>query len=685
MNEHSWHDPHIVRSGKSLLKALYITLGVFLFLFVIFHIGGALYVSSIETKSSNAFQAGITTDLAYLKEQGDAVAKGDLLREYLIARNSQKLIELTKKEIAARGIGLMGVADSEGVLLSRTFSVGNLGNNIFLVNPVGRIVAQGKSAESVEATVGFDPNQIFLNTGRPIMQGDRMIGALTANYLTDDAYAVRFRDTYLPHGVEVVFYNKNGGTYGNSFSDTETRKLLRSYFNSSSDWIRNGSSGSTISFTDNSLYFVKNIVFPGLEQSPGGALLFIPRKDLSVALNLTTALLTVCIFIFFALQYHIRSRGEERGWRYYAVLTSAAVPVLALAFIALQVNNIGYLKLGRIPYTLYNSTLRLQPEFGIYDVDFEQRFSIVVDTGDEAINSVQIGLLFDPSAVEVKALETASSTCSYIIENTIDATVGKAKLACVILKSNGERGSLQIANVVVVPRHPGTFTFSFDKEETKVLASDGLGTDVLRAAQSGSYRVENFDPTLFTNATTTTATTKRSFVVFSPTHPNQSRWYNSSVARFVWRGKSDAVYAYELDSSPNTIPSKVHTTQGFAVDIPLPGNGIFYFHLQLVSGGSTAHYRLQADRTPPSIVSMHLSEDKVVVGDVVRFSFEVQDSGSGIQQNYYVDLGNHLFLPTGPQLFIPFLEAGDQKIILRVYDDAGNYAEKSQIVHVEAK
>ncbi len=667
----------MIRAGKSLLRALYFALGVFLFLFVISHIGGALYVSHIATKATENFQAGIVQDLAYLKEQGDAVAKDDLLQKYVISQDSEKLIEITKKEISMWGIGLMGVTDSEGILLSRTKSVGNLGNNAFLTTPHGRTVDRKGQVESIEIS-GFSPSQLLMTTGRRIMQNGHIIGSLFANHLMDNFYATRFRDTYLSNGIEVVFYTKEFGVYGNSFSDSETSKLINSYFNSGSEWVQNGSSGKTISFNDGNFYLVENIIFPGLEKSPGGALLFIPRSDFSNLANIITALLTLLVFIIFALQHHLRSRGEERGWRYYALLFFISIPVFVLALFALHIQNIGYLKLGRIPYALYNSTLRIQPEFGIYDVDFEQRFSIVVDTGDESINAVRIELVFDPKAIEVKALETASPTCSYVIENTIDAVLGKANLSCVVLKSAGERGSLPIADIVVVPKRPGTFTLSFNKEETKVLASDGLGTDVLRMAQSGNYQVDNFDPNLFT-------TTTKSFVVFSPTHPNQSRWYNSSTARFVWRGKSDAVYAYAFDSSPDTIPSKAHTTKDSAVNVPIPGDGIFFFHLQLVSGGPVTHYRLQADATPPSIVSIHLSAEKIVEGDVVRFSFEAQDAGSGIQQNYYVDLGNHLFLPTGSQLFIPFLELGDQKVVLRVYDAAGNYSEKSQIIYVENK
>jgi hypothetical protein len=96
MNTHSWHDPHIVRAARSLLRALYISLGVFLVFFVIQHIGGALYISSIEKESVEAFHAGIARDLAHLKEQGDAIASSSLLQDYILSRNSEKLIELTK-------------------------------------------------------------------------------------------------------------------------------------------------------------------------------------------------------------------------------------------------------------------------------------------------------------------------------------------------------------------------------------------------------------------------------------------------------------------------------------------------------------------------------------------------------------------------------------------------------------
>ena len=56
-------------------------------------------------------------------------------------------------------------------------------------------------------------------------------------------------------------------------------------------------------------------------------------------------------------------------------------------------------------------------------------------------------------------------------------------------------------------------------------------------------------------------------------------------------------------------------------------------------------------------------------------------------RTHYIDLGDHLFLPVGSQMFIPFLEAGGTRRHnpLRVYDAAGNYSESSQVVHVASQ
>lgn len=680
---HSFFDSHMYRSMRSLARGIYSSAGFFLILFSLFHIGTSLYTSSLAEKSSIALQNGIEKELLNLKVQGDEIAANPNVIEYLLNNDREKLTEYIKKEEKSRSLGSIAVTNDAGTVVSRTRNLGVQGDNVFLTFPEGRAVAKGESVQSVAQSV-FNPTQIRLSTGRPIKKDGEMIGALFTNRLLDDSFAEYFRNTYLPPESEVLFYNKQYGIYGGSITDPEQRELVSSYFNSGSEWIQNGGSGRTVSFKTGNYFFVENVVFPGLEESTAGALILVPRAYISSSVNVALSLVILIIFLVTSLYYHAKIRGREHGWRYYTALSVVSIPVFFTVLVLLSLQNKSFLQLKSIPYTLYNSTMRFQPEWGIYDKDFEQKFSIIVDTGDESINAAQFSIEYDPSQVEIKEIDTSSSSCSYFIENKISKADGRANLSCIILNSGIGKRSLTIADVVVVPLKTGTFKLSFNKDGTKVLANDGLGTNVLRMAQSGSYRVDDFDPALSgISKENNEKSDLRSFVVFSPTHPNQSRWYNTQTARFVWRGKSNEVYSYVFDTNSGTIPGKDKVLQGTQVDIPIPGDGIFYFHLGLASGGSVAHYKIQSDTTPPTIVSMKLSSNTIYAGDVARFFFEAVDIASGIQRNYYVDLGNHLFLPIGSQLFVPFQKTGNQKLTLRVYDNAGNYSEKTQIIHVE--
>lgn len=678
---HSWNDPHVKESARSLMRALYTTAGMFLGFFVFYHISNALYVSHLSEQQRTAFEQGIAQEKSYLKEQGDAVAADPVLHEYLEEGSREQILTFIQEERAARSIGLMSVANSEGVIIGRTFSPGKYGDNVFLTAPAGRAVSKGLSVESIERT-GFG-DQIFMTTVRPVLRQGEMVGAVFANHLLDDAYAVRFKQAYLSPRAEVAFYTKESGIYGQSFSDAEIHTLVSSYFNEGSEWVRDGVSGKTVSFGDGTSYLVENVVFQGLEQSPGGALIFIPREDFSDLANGIATALVLLVFLFLTIRHHVRTRGEERGWRYIVLVICFSIPVVALAYFALSAHHLGRLQLTHVPYALYNSTLRLQPEWGIFNVGIEQNFLIMVDSGDESINAVEVEIYFDPRLVSVRTVDTSNSACSYFIENTVDQEEGIIRVRCILIDAPTDVHSFSIGSIVATPLVPGGFTFTFDSKETHVLANDGLGTNVLRASQDASYRADNFKNLLGQGTTTEEG---RSFVVFSPTHPNEIRWYGEDTATFVWLGEEGNVYQYAFDSSPTpSLTAKWHPVEENRIDIPIPGDGIFYFHLQSVSGGPIVNYRVQADMTPPTILELKMSHEKVFVGDVVRFSFDAEDPRSGVQRNYYIDFGDHLFLPAGSQLYVPFLEAGEQTIVLRVYDGAGNYAEERRTIVVEQR
>ncbi len=663
------------RTAKSLTFALYATLAFYAIVFVTVHIAGTFYNEQKAENERHKLSAGLTKDTARLMLAGDTIATHDSIISALNENNRTKLLAELKRELAVYPIGLMGVADKYGVVLARTLSPSKYGDNVFLTAPAGRVVSTGKPVSSIEMS-GF-ANQLFMTTARPVKNGGTMIGALFANYLLDNQYAAYFQETYMSPSTKVVFYTKNYGVYGNGFAGTPQEKIIESYFTTGSEWIASGLSGKTVFFDDGSSYIVENVIFPGLETSPGGALLFIPRADTTTKASIIIASITLLFFICLAIRIH-RKHREIRGPKYYRTLIIFSIPVFVLVFITFSLQNTNRTILRHVPYTLYNSTMHLQPNSGIYNIGSEQSFDISVETGDEAINAVQARLTFDPKAVTVKEISTTGSVCTYVIEDSIDPIAGTIDFSCAIIGDKGGQETARIATIITAPRTVGSFDLRFDDSHSKVLANDGLATNVLRTTENGSYRVGDFDLTGVDK-------NKRAFMVYSPTHPNQGRWYSNPTASFTWIGKTDAVYRYAFDTNPTTQPTNAETVTGNKATIDIPGDGIFYFHLQLTDGGPIAHYRIQADQTPPTISALRASQTEIMAGDVVRFNFNAIDTGSGVQKNYYIDLGNHLFLPAGAQLYIPFVESGNQKITLRVYDGAGNYSEKSEVISVLPK
>lgn len=661
-----------ISPAKNLLYGFFLSLIIIGSLYILIHIMGYGYIYLASQKQVINFNRGIDQDVAHLKKQGDELAQSSVLIKELLSKNRNELIRITKQEREKRNIGLMGVANATGVIMSRTLSSERYGDNVFLTAPVGRIVARGVSSESIEMSGFYD--QLFMTTGRPIWNQGTMIGALFANYLLNDQYAIDFKNRFLSKGTHVVFYTKQAGVYGSSFTDQDINKTITSYFSTGSEWIDAGMTNKTIYLENGTAFYVKNIVFPGLEQSPGGALLFIPRPDVTNVASIILAVIAGLVFIYFMVRYH--KSCNHKGRHYFFWLGVCVVPLVAIFYSVFYIDNLGYPKIGYVPYKLYNSTLELEPSSGIYAIHSEQVFDIVIKTGDEVINAAQIELAFDPKKVEINELDTDNSACSHILEKTIDSINGKIILSCVIIDSKVSREkTVSLGKIIATPIAVGTFDFVFDLEGTKVLADDGLGTDVLRIAQNASYRIDNFN----------LDQSKQSgvnFILFSPTHPNESRWYNKKTAKFVWLRPKDSSYRYVVDTYPNTIPDKGTVVHDNQVSFPIQQDGVLYFHLQSIKGGPVVHYKLQSDFTPPDIISINKSETEIHAGSVVRFSFNAEDVLSGVQRNYYIDLIGHLFLPVGNQVFVPFSEIGKQTITLRVYDLAGNYTDQSEIITV---
>ncbi|MEN9913248.1 MAG: hypothetical protein RLY66_656 [Candidatus Parcubacteria bacterium] len=631
---------------------------------------------------------GIAADKAYLSEQGDAVATDPHFVAVAAEGDPNNILSVLMTEREKRDIGTMGFVNKDGVAISRTLISSSTGQNTFVTSPQGRALAGGAMHIASVEIGNFDPTQIFMTTGRHVFKEEIRIGALFANRLMDDEYAAGFRDRYLPAGSQVLFYTKAHGIYGSSFSDTGLRQVISSYFNTDSDWIQSGKSGTMVRFDQNRYYQVRNVIFTGLEGNQfGGALILVPYEGYSIVGRIAFVVIAFLVFLYIAWRRRPSIRTRNRYY-YWAVISFGFLMCVMMAIIS-RTSFVPYSQLRAVPYVLYNSTLRLQPEAGVFDTHFERQVSIILDTGNEHINAVSTVLSYDPKIIEIASVDTEDSICTQFLEKMIDTIHHQVRIACGLPSPGFSGSSGQVATIIFKPLKAGSSDIRFTNE-TMVLANDGLGTNVLRVATDGNYRFMDNIEVVQSGSNTTKSSVSNTPVVYSPSHPNGSRWYASQDVKFFWTSgapTSDFIYSFDQVASTTLVGGT--SVSGKSTSLRAPSDGIFYFHVAPIVGGAIGpvrDYKVMIDTIPPSEVVIKSSADQVKVGDVVRFEFEAEDDGSGLQNTMYIDIDNSgLFLPVGKQVYVPFPEPGSIPVNLRVYDKAGNYTQVEKEIDVNGK
>ncbi|MCX6741158.1 MAG: hypothetical protein NTY61_02045, partial [Candidatus Parcubacteria bacterium] len=328
---------------------------------------------------------------------------------------------------------------------------------------------------------------------------------------------------------------------------------------------------------------------------------------------------------------------------------------------------------------IYNSTLNFYPSYDIFDVHYPQTVVIKVNTGGEAINMAEVSVDYDPSLIRVSDILTDNSFCDQklFFKKEIDAQKGEARIVCGLPTPGFSGVDGTVAELVIQPLRTGNLVLSFGAD-THVLANDGLGTDVLRQANNSFYQILDYygqeKPGI------------PAVIPFSVTHPNSEQWYNSRTVRFSWIGQSGLKYDYWLDQEFNSKPVNPKATTDNMVILNVPDDGIFYFHIAAEKNGQmgvATNYKLKIDSMPPLPPIIQASALRVKAGTVVRFNFSGQDDTSGLQPNYYVNLGGGISLPSLPRLYVPFSSVGTHVITVRVFDQAGNYSDSRITIRVD--
>lgn len=659
---------HVLTHDRSIRVAAILSGAASFILCGLFFYVGTTYSEYLSNKISNGVSRGIETELARLTSAREKITSQQNYIDAVTRGDSAEVTRILKEGQVVESIGPLSMVTKEGFVLSRTRDPHSRGDNIFLTSAIGRALVSGQTEVTSVEQGTVNGKEILFISGGLIPNTSPNAGALFATYLADDAFAQRFATTYLGTNTRVAFYTHEYGIYGANIRDERNRKILDSNIQANSDWLEHTHEPVIFRLVDGQIFLAKNIVIKSVESSHVGVVVFEPLWPLFI-LALLVVIIPFIVFIVACRILHRRALKQENRRRYYtaayALGFTGMLAVILIFFFVLR----SLPTLEDFRYPLYNSTLRLQPDNGYFDSNQEQKVSIILDSGGEAINAISFSLLFDPSYMSVQSLDTEGSICTLFIRKEINPS-GTVDVDCVIPNPGYQNTGGRVANIYIKGKKDGNASLTFSNE-TEVLANDGLGTNVLRFSSGAHF---TFDDPLDGNNSSST------FAVFSSTHPNSERWYPQKNINLFWIPRVPV--SIEVKGAKGYVQKVVYNKPPAVIQVP--SDGIYVVSVREIDSKLIPlTLSLQIDSTAPEQVALEASDTVVNIGDLVRFTARASDSLSGLQRTAYLKIDNRLFFPIGNEIYIPFYSTGVHTITLRAYDKAGNYTDDSVDVVVK--
>lgn len=331
------------------------------------------------------------------------------------------------------------------------------------------------------------------------------------------------------------------------------------------------------------------------------------------------------------------------------------------------------------------ASLTINPASGTFSVGSTFDIAVFLDTQGTSINTIQASLSFPPDKLQLVPRTAERSIITvYTSPPQFDNQKGLIDL------QGGIPGGINVSNGRVIVwtfrvKSVGAALVRFS-DASKVLANDGLGTDVLQNVQNAVYELVLPPP--------------GGPIVVSQTHPDQAKWYSNSTALLTWAGDEPGVegYSHILNNIPIDIPDDISEGLRTTVTYKNLGDGTQYFHIKSQrrgSWGGVTHFALNIDTFPPAKFPIEVTPSARTTRRQPVIQFATSDSFSGLDHYELkivpLNLGRaQAFAPIGQPLFMevvspyvsPELSLGTYDFIVRAYDKAGNFQEVAKRVKV---
>ncbi|MDP3963859.1 MAG: cohesin domain-containing protein [bacterium] len=325
------------------------------------------------------------------------------------------------------------------------------------------------------------------------------------------------------------------------------------------------------------------------------------------------------------------------------------------------------------------ASLNISPASGSFFLGSTFNVSFALNTGREAINAIEVEILFPPDKIQVVNPSIGTSFVSiWVTPPTYSNVEGRIVFRGGVPNPGIIASDAIISTAVFRARDIGNVELRFT-EVSQVLANDGNATNILENRGIAKFTIALPPP--------------EGPEVHSPTHAEADTWYRSGDVTFFWK-KDDGVdaFSHAFSQDPFETPDEVTEGAGTSAVFSNVKDGIWYFHIRSRSGdvwGGTTHYIVRIDRAGPAGFTVGIEPPGPhEPGTQPTLSFFTTDGASGID-HYEVRIvplkitGDEIaqtsfFTEESSPWRFSVKERGSYQVIVRAYDKAGNFTDATE-------
>lgn len=327
-----------------------------------------------------------------------------------------------------------------------------------------------------------------------------------------------------------------------------------------------------------------------------------------------------------------------------------------------------------------SASLFFSPSSGNYQVGQTFNVSVTVKSEQQSINAAEATIKFNPTIIRVRSISKSGSIFEYWPEDpakTFSNSAGTIRfVGGAPTPYQGSSG--RIFTITFESLKEGTASLTFT--DGRVIAADGLGTDITDKLIDASYTIVLGEISPPTVPQTLTPSAPK---ISSPTHPDSEKWYANNDPKVIWEVPSGVIAVRTLlGKSATAQPTVTYEPPISSKEFEDLEDGIWYFSAQFKNEygwGEIGRFKIQIDTTPPKEFLLSVDNEGDPKNPTPLFKFETTDETSGIDY-YEVILNAGTFAKVKPEeikngVWRPTsrLEPGNYTLEVKAFDKAGNF------------